>query len=175
MAIQAVAIVGTKKSGKTTTTENLIRELTEKGYKVAAIKHVSEPEFTIDTPGKDTWRFAQSGARTIVSAATNEVATIQKKPLNEVTVKELVRKCSDNDIVLIEGLKKRLARTRNIQKIVVAKSKDEVKYALETYKPILAFSGPYNAEKINPRVPYVDAVKNPEKLAKIIEEKLLKK
>ena len=175
MAIQAVAIVGTKKSGKTTTTESLIRELTKKGYKVAAIKHVSEPEFTIDTPGKDTWRFAQSGAKTIVSAAANEVATIQKKPLNEVTIKELVRKCSDNDIVLIEGLKKRLARTQNIQKIVVVKSKDEANYALEAYKPILAFSGPYNAENINSGVPYVDAMKNPEKLAKIIEEKLLKK
>ena len=175
MAIQAVAIVGTKKSGKTTTTESLIRELTKKGYKVAAIKHVSEPEFTIDTPGKDTWRFAQSGARTIVSAAANEVATIQKKPLNEVTIKELVRKCSDNDIVLIEGLKKRLARTQNIQKIVVVKSKDEANYALEAYKPILAFSGPYNAENINSGVPYVDAMKNPEELAKIIEEKLLKK
>ena len=175
MAIQAIAIIGTKKSGKTTTTESLIRELTKKGYRVAAIKHVSEPEFTIDTAGKDTWRFAQSGAGTIISVATNEIATIQKKPLDKVKVKDLVRKCRDNDIILIEGLKKRLSKMRNIQKIVVVKSREEATYALEAYKPILAFSGPYNTESMNAGVPYVDALKNPEELARIVEEKLLKK
>ncbi|MCJ7559854.1 molybdopterin-guanine dinucleotide biosynthesis protein B, partial [Candidatus Bathyarchaeota archaeon] len=67
--MQAIAVVGSKKSGKTTTIENLVRELTKKGYKVAAIKHVSEPDFTIDTAGKDTWKFAKAGAKTIISVA----------------------------------------------------------------------------------------------------------
>jgi molybdopterin-guanine dinucleotide biosynthesis protein B len=48
MKQQVIAVVGTKKSGKTTTIENLIRELTNRGYKVAAIKHVPEPGHTID-------------------------------------------------------------------------------------------------------------------------------
>ena len=56
-----MVVVGSKKSGKTTTTENLTRELTKRGYNVAAIKHVSEQDFTIDTVGKDTWRFAKAG------------------------------------------------------------------------------------------------------------------
>ena len=76
--MQAIAVVGTKKSGKTTTTENLIRELTKRGYNVAAIKHIPEPDFTIDTPGKDTWRYAQAGAKTVISVATNETVTIEK-------------------------------------------------------------------------------------------------
>ena len=86
--MQAIAVVGTKKSGKTTTIENLTRELTKRGYKVATIKHINEPDFTIDTLGKDTWRYAQAGAKTIISVATNETAIIQKtniKPTLETT------------------------------------------------------------------------------------------
>jgi molybdopterin-guanine dinucleotide biosynthesis protein B len=173
--MRAVAIVGTKKAGKTTTTENLICELTKKGYKVAAIKHVSEPEFSIDTPGKDTWRFARSGAKTIISVASEEIATIEKVPMDSVKISQLLKKCRGNDIVLIEGLKKRVSKAKNIQKIVVVKSEEEAAKALVSYMPILAFSGPYNAEGISPNIPYVDGMKNPEKLAAIVEEKVLKK
>jgi len=170
-----IAVVGTKKAGKTTTTENLIIELTKKGYKVAAIKHVSEPEFSIDTPGKDTWRFAQSGAKTVVSVAANEVATIEKVPIDAVKIDWLLKKCRGSDIILVEGFKKRLSRIDNIHKVVVVKSRKEAVDALEIYRPILAFSGPYDATNVSSKVPYVDASKNPEKLAAIIEENLLKK
>ena len=173
--MQTVAVVGSKKAGKTTTTENLVKELTKKGYKVAAIKHISEPEFTIDTPGKDTWGFAQSGARTIISVAAEEVATIEKVQIDTVRTEQLLRKCKGNDIVLIEGLKKRLSSVRSIWKIVVVKSREEAVKALKSYRPILAFSGPYNAGGISPNIPYVDGLTNPEKLSVIVEEKLLKK
>ena len=112
MKQQVVAVVGTKKSGKTTTIENLIRELTRRGYKVAVIKHVPEPDHTIDTPGKDTWRYAQAGAKTIVSAAANEIATIEKTPLETVKLDTLIKKCKGNDIVFIEGLKKKVAKRK---------------------------------------------------------------
>jgi molybdopterin-guanine dinucleotide biosynthesis adapter protein len=174
MKIKAVAVVGTKKSGKTTTTENLIRELTKRGYKIATIKHVPEPEFTIDTQGKDTWRHAQAGAKTIVSAAPNEIATIEKTPLETVSLDALIKRCKGNDIVFIEGLKKKVAKKRSIPKIVVAKTMDEAVNALAAYKPILAFSGPYNTENLNFEIPYADALKNPEKLADIVENKLLR-
>ena len=176
MKMQVVAIVGTKKSGKTTTTENLVRELTQRGYRVAAIKHVSEPDFTIDTPGKDTWRFALAGAKTIISAAANEVATIEKVTLENVPLETLLRKCRGNDIVLVEGLKRVVSKMRKIPKIVVVKSKDEAVNALEVYKPILAFTGPFNTASVgHVKIPYADALKAPEKLADIVEKKLLKK
>jgi len=61
--MQVIAVVGTKKSGKTTTIENLVKELTKRGHKLAVIKHISKPDFTIDTAGKDTWKFARAGAK----------------------------------------------------------------------------------------------------------------
>ena len=175
MNSQVIAIVGTKKSGKTTTIEKLIRELTKRGYKVAAIKHVPEPDHTIDTSGKDTWRYAQAGAKTVISAAVGEIATLEKVPLETVKLSDLIKKCKGNDIVFIEGLKKKVAKRKNIPKIVVAKSMDEVVNAVGTYKPILAFSGSYSTKNLKLEFPYANSLENPEQLADIIETKLLKK
>jgi len=172
---QAIAVVGSKKSGKTTTTEKLIRELTNRGYKVAAIKHISEPDFTIDTPGKDTWKYAQAGAETIISAAANEIATIEKTHLTSMSLEALIKKCRGNDIIFIEGFKKLVATKKSIPKIVVVKSMKDAIKALETYKPVIAFSGPYSTENPDSQIPYANALKNPEKLANIIEDNLLKK
>lgn len=174
MKIQVIAVVGTKKSGKTTTIENLTRELTRRGYRIAAIKHVPEPDHTIDTPGKDTWRYAQAGAKTIVSAAANEIAVIEKTPLTTVSLDALIRRCRGNDVVFIEGLKKKIAKQKGIPKIVVAKTMDEAVNAVKTYKPILAFSGPYSTKNLNFEMPYADALENPQELADIIENKLFK-
>ena len=174
MRIWVVAVVGTKKSGKTTTTESLIRELNRRGYKVATIKHIPEPDFTIDTPEKDTWRYAQAGAKTIVSAAANEIATIEKMPLDAVSLDDLIKRCKGNDIVFIEGLKKNVVRRKSIPKIVVATTMDEAVNALTVYKPILAFSGSYSTETLKFEIPYADAVKESEKLADIVENKLLR-
>lgn len=175
MKQKVIAIVGGKKVGKTTTTENLIQELTNRGYSVAALKHISEPDFTIDAKGKDTWRFAQHGAKTIVAMGPNEVATIEKGNTQNVPLSALLKKCKNNNVILIEGFKKTVAKKTNIPKIVVVTSQEESTTALETYKPILAFSGPYSTEKISTTIPYANALKNPKKLADIVEAKLLKK
>lgn len=175
MKPKVIAVVGGKKVGKTTTTENLVKELTDRGYKVAAIKHVSEQDFTIDTPGKDTWRFAQKGAKTIIIISPNEVATIEKGNTENVSLHTLLKKCNENDVVLIEGLKKEVARKTSISKIAVVTSKEETENALTRYKPILAFSGPYNTEDVNFQIPYVNVLQNPQKLAEIVENKIHEK
>jgi molybdopterin-guanine dinucleotide biosynthesis protein B len=173
--MQVIAVVGSKKSGKTTTIENLIKELTERGYKVAAIKHIAEPDFTIDTAGKDTWKLAKAGAKTIISMAANEIATIEKGTTKSVSLEKLLKKCRGNDIVLIESFKKHVALKKNIPKIVVVKSMKEAENALETFEPVLAFSGPYSTETLGLATPYADGMKNPQKLADIVEKIVLKK
>jgi len=169
--MQAIAVVGTKKSGKTTTIENLTRELTKKGYKVATIKHINE-DFTIDTPGKDTWRYRQAGANTIVATGPKQTVTIEKTtpPL---TV--LLQKCHDNDIVFIEGFKKTVAQNPTIPKIAVTKNQTEAENAHKTYNPIIAFTGPYNTTTLNPNILYANAQTNPKKLTNTIEKTILKK
>ena len=167
-----VAVVGHKKSGKTTTIENLVGELTRKGYKVANIKHVHESNFTIDTPKKDTWKYAQAGAKTILAISATEIATIEKIQTDKLPIETFIRKCKGNDIVFIEGLKEQVAKKHRIQKISVNRNQQDAAEAKQNYKPIIAFSGPYNTKQLYPKIPYIDTLTEREKLATLIEKKI---
>jgi molybdopterin-guanine dinucleotide biosynthesis protein MobB len=164
----AVAVVGSKRSGKTTTVEALIKELTKRGHRVAAVKHISEQDFTIDTKGKDTWRYAQAGAKTIISIAADEIATVEKVS-KSLSLEELLERCKGYDLVFLEGFKKLVSKKKTIPKIVVVRSTEEALEAKKTYDPIISFTGPYPTEKLKLKVPYTDALKNPEKLADLVE------
>ena len=168
--MKVIAIVGSKSSGKTTTIEILTRELTKRGYKIAAIKHIPEKNFTIDTEGKDTWRFARSGATKIISVAPNEIATIEKTNQENFSLKEILKKCEKHDIVFIEGFRKLIGKNSEAPKIITVKSAAEAEEALKIFKPILAFTGPYSTENLNLEIPYIDLSKNPKKLADLVEK-----
>jgi len=174
MKATVIAVVGSKSSGKTTTIEILTQELTKRGYKIAAIKHIPEQNFTIDTERKDTWRFAKSGAKTVISVASNEITTIEKIDEGNFSLEEVLKKCEGSDVVFLEGFRKLVGKNRSIQKIVVVKSEEEALEALKLFEPILAFTGPYSTEKLNLKVSYVDILKNPEKIIDIVEKTIRK-
>ena len=54
-------VAGDKNTGKTTLMEELIRRLTNRGWKVAAIKHDGH-DFEADREGTDSWRHYHAGA-----------------------------------------------------------------------------------------------------------------
>jgi len=168
MKTTAVAVVGSKRSGKTSTVEALTRELAKRGYSIAAVKHISEQDFTIDTKGKDTWRYAQAGASRIISVSANEIATIEKGS-KSLSLEELLERCKGYDLVFLEGFKKLVSKEKTIPKIVVVRSAEEALEAKRSYDPILSFAGPYSTRKLKLTIPYVDALKDPKKLADLVE------
>jgi molybdopterin-guanine dinucleotide biosynthesis protein MobB len=170
-----VAVVGGKKSGKTTTIEILTKELTERGYKIAAVKHIPEPNFTIDREGKDTWKYAQSGANIVVGVSTDEIATIEKTKSRNPSLKAILRKCKGSDLVFLEGFRDLVAKDKDIYKIVVARFPEEVAEGLKTFDPILALTGPLLPRLSEKRIHYVDIKKNPEKLADLVERIVIKR
>ncbi|MEM3673222.1 MAG: molybdopterin-guanine dinucleotide biosynthesis protein B [Candidatus Bathyarchaeia archaeon] len=171
---KTIAVVGSKSSGKTTTIEVLTKGLTNLGYKVAAVKHISESNFTIDTEGKDTWRFAQSGAKTIVSVSSKEIAVIEKVNEEILRLKDILKKCRGNDVIFLEGFRKLLGKKGDIPKIVVVKSGEEARGATELFKPILVFAGVSTIEKLDLEIPYVNVLENPEKIVGIVKDFLRK-
>jgi molybdopterin-guanine dinucleotide biosynthesis protein MobB len=171
----AIAVVGRKKSGKTSTIEVLVAELTKRGYRIGVVKHIPEPNFTIDKEGKDTWRFAKAGAKTIVSVAADEIATIEKASLKNLSLDDVLQRCRTADIVFLEGFRSLVARNTDVQKIVVVKSSEEVLQAVRTFDPILAFVGPFSTERTISEVPYVNALKKPKKIAELVENVAKKK
>jgi len=168
-----VAVVGSKKSGKTTAVETLVRGLTKRGYKVATVKHIPETDFTIDTEGKDTWRHAKAGAHTVMSVAPNELTVIRKVDTTKYSLEQIVTKCEDDvEIMILEGFKKLIEQNPTVPKIMAVKTTDEVLEASEHYKPILTFVGPIPTEAAKLEIPYVDVLKEPEKLVDLVDEKI---
>ena len=170
METTVIAVVGNKGSGKTITIEVLTKELTKRGYKIAVVKHIPEPNFTIDTEEKDTWRFAQSGAKTIVSVASDEIATIEKIDTTSFSLEEILQRCKGIDLVFLEGFKKLVGKNHDIPKIVTVKSSKEALEALETFKPILTFTSLYPIETINLNVPYSNVLQNKKEIVDIVEK-----
>jgi molybdopterin-guanine dinucleotide biosynthesis protein B len=166
-----VAVVGGSNSGKTTAVEAIIKGLTKKGYTVASAKRIPEPEFTIDTEGKDTWRHAKAGASTVLSVAPNELTVIKKVGTKKYTLEPIVAEIPDEtDIIILEGFKSLVGEDMTIPKIVATKTDDEFSEALERYKNIIAFIGHIPEQKVETEIPFVDALKEPEKLVELVDK-----
>jgi len=175
MVPAVIAVVGGKKSGKTMTIEILTKELTHRGYEIAVVKHIPEPDFTIDTQGKDTWKFARSGAKMVVAVSAAEIATIEKTESRRLSLREILEKCKDSDLVFLEGFKKLVSEDKSVYKIVVVRSPEEIAEGLEIFNPILAFTGPYQPKSGLKQVPYVDIREDSERLADLVERIVKKK
>jgi molybdopterin-guanine dinucleotide biosynthesis adapter protein len=102
--IPVVSIVGKSDSGKTTVVENLVRELTARGWRVATVKHHIH-EVDIDVPGKDSWRHARAGAVTTMISSPTQFAVVRKVD-EERTLDELAQAAEGCDILLTEGFKR---------------------------------------------------------------------
>ena len=103
--IPLITIIGKSGSGKTTLIEKLIQELSQRGYRLAAVKHHSHAGFEVDTPGKDSWRFAQAGSQQVVIAAPDKFATYRKLD-HELSLDEVAAEIRGVDLILVEGYKR---------------------------------------------------------------------
>lgn len=102
-----VSISAKSGTGKTTLLVKLIAELKRRGYRVGAVKHDSH-QFSIDKEGKDSWRFTQAGADTMLVIAKEKLAMVKINPESqEPPLRETISHYfTDVDIVLTEGFKK---------------------------------------------------------------------
>jgi len=163
----AIAVVGPKDSGKTLAVEALVRGFSSRGYRVATLKHIPEREFTIDTPGKDTWRHAEAGAEMVAAVSPNEIAIIRKVDTTTLSMDEILSLVENHaDIVILEGFKGLAGK--KVPKVVAVRSREEALEAAERYRPILAFVG---LEPISGKLaaPYVDLPRNGGRLVDILE------
>ena len=170
---RVVGVVGGKKSGKTTTIEILTRELTSRGFRIAVGKHIPDAGFTIDTSGKDTWRYVQSGAKTVVAVSLNEIATIEKA-CADLSLNEILKRCRGVDLIFLEGFRELLAEDRSVYKIVVAESAQDVEEAIQIFEPILAFTGSYAPSNAHPRIPYLNVLIEGKEIADLLEKVVIK-
>ncbi len=96
-----IAISGVKNSGKTTLIENIIPILTEKGFKVATIKHDGH-DFEPDVKNTDTFRHKKSGAYGTGIFSNNRFMVNKDISVSE---SDLIDFFPEADIIFLEGFK----------------------------------------------------------------------
>jgi molybdopterin-guanine dinucleotide biosynthesis protein B len=99
-----LALIGKPNCGKTTLIEKLIPALAHKGVRIGTIKH-HHGEIQMDTPGKDTWRHKQAGAKAVLLSSSTGIGFIQDDTADR-PVEDLVNRYFQNvDLVIAEGYK----------------------------------------------------------------------
>ncbi|MCS7136700.1 MAG: molybdopterin-guanine dinucleotide biosynthesis protein B [Nitrososphaerota archaeon] len=125
LGLKVVAVLGHKKSGKTRLATMLIRALKEMNYKVASAKHVYHANFSIDQPGKDSWKHREAGANPIIIVSSEEVAIILRDKRVE-TLSDLVKMAGDSDVLVLEGFHGLLKENDEVIKIALIKNAEDL-------------------------------------------------
>jgi molybdopterin-guanine dinucleotide biosynthesis protein MobB len=98
-----LGLAGFSGSGKTTLLCKLIPELTRRGLRLAVVKH-SHHNIPADTPGKDSYRFRESGAEQVLLASPNRVALfLPQQDSDNLSAQLRVLDWETLDCVLVEG------------------------------------------------------------------------
>jgi molybdopterin-guanine dinucleotide biosynthesis protein MobB len=102
-----ISIVGYSNSGKTRLLEKMISILKAKGYTVGMIKHTGH-DFSLDRPGKDTFKFGQAGADGVVLVGSGQISFWGKMEETDALALDRIEQSffQDRDIILTEGFKK---------------------------------------------------------------------
>ncbi len=160
--IPVVGVAGKKNSGKTTLIEKLVKELRNRGYRIATVKH-DVHGFEIDIPGKDTYRHREAGARLTIISSPDKVALVEMRE-KEMDLEEILERfVEDVDLVITEGYK-----SHPIPKIEVYDGKE---FLLKDDENLLCVV----AERFDEMNVKVYSPDDTEKIADLIEEEVIKK
>ncbi|MEO5328582.1 MAG: molybdopterin-guanine dinucleotide biosynthesis protein B [Magnetococcus sp. THC-1_WYH] len=149
-------------TGKTTLMALVIAQLRHEGFHVGAIKHGHHPADP-DKPGKDTHRFRQAGAKTVLFACPERWFLIQElDPGAEPDLDQQLTLFAHHDLVLVEGYKdddhpkiaiyrdgvtdpETIKRLTNI--IAIATDMPELAIGIEPAPPLLDLNDPQAVSK----------------------------
>ncbi len=100
--MRLIAFVGDSDTGKTGLIKNLIKELSQRGYSVAVIKHCAHG-FKLSPEGKDSSQFMEAGADSTAMLSPERVAVLFRNDA-KVSYKEIAWEFFPGaDFVLVEG------------------------------------------------------------------------
>lgn len=100
-----VAFAAPSGTGKTTLIEGVVRALVAKGLRVGVIKSDAH-RVVLDKPGKDSWRFSEAGAASVVILSAERLALFAKLDGDVSLVHVVDRLFPGVDLVLAEGFRR---------------------------------------------------------------------
>lgn len=154
-----VAFSGPSNSGKTTIIVKIANILKTNGLKVCIIKHDPKDKAVFDTPGKDSYKFSQTGSD--VAVVSPNKTTLLKGSTS--SIDELITLFNDFDYLLVEGLK-----TLDLPRISIFRdSLDESYFELSN---AIAFDNSINENEIPSNIDKLN-LNNPEEIISWINKK----
>ena len=99
-----ISFIAHSGTGKTTLLTALISELKERGFRLGVIKHDAH-KFEIDHPGKDSYRFTEAGADSMLITSASKLALVKRHQASPPVEELIADYFPDVDLVLIEGFK----------------------------------------------------------------------
>lgn len=124
-------ICGNDNSGKTTTLEYIVRDMTSRGFKIATGKDFTDLDFTIDKLGKNTMRHRIAGSKTVVARGLNETSLLVQRRMG---LNEILKQLMNYDFCVLEGF-----NNAHLPKIITARTWEEVDSFLDS--DTIAISG----------------------------------
>lgn len=160
--MKVFSIIGISKSGKTTTIENIIKELRKRNYTVGSVKEIHFEQFKIDTEGSNTYRHKVAGSQLVTARGIYETDILFQ---NKLSVNEILS-FYNHDFVILEGV-----RDTCTPKIVTA---HDVGGILEKFdETTFAISGQISDSLLEYEgIPVINSLTDIEKLVDLIEEKV---
>lgn len=104
--VPVISFIGYHNSGKTTVATQVVKNLVAKGYRIAVLKSTKHRKLIGDTPGKDSYRYRESGAEAVGIVSPDEIVLFQSIDRDKLNLKFLsFLLFGDYDIVICEGFK----------------------------------------------------------------------
>ena len=166
--MKVLSVCGISQSGKTTTIENIIRELSKRGYRVGSVKEIHFETFAIDPdPKSNTRRHRAAGAKLVSARGLNETDILYDEKLPMHRILEFYDR--DYDWVVLEGVSDIPVPT-----IITAHNEDGLNNIWSDM--VFCVSGRVAAQIKEYRdVPAIDATTDIKKLVDLIELKVYKR
>lgn len=100
-----IGFIGWSGAGKTTLAVRVTAALVRSGLRCAALKDAHHG-FDMDRPGKDSWRYRESGAGEVIVRTDGRWAMLTETPAGRAPIESLLARFSpENDVIVVEGFK----------------------------------------------------------------------
>jgi molybdopterin-guanine dinucleotide biosynthesis protein MobB len=178
-AFPMFSFIGYSQSGKTASIESLIIHLASQDVPVTVLKHIHKKGFSIDTPGKNTWKFSQAGAKAVVSQSDDESAVMFNWRVDPLLLIRTILQVAQEEgeitnetppVIILEGF-----RQIGSKKVLCVKAYDDI--ASQMDPSVIAVSGVIANEKLYPKMarriraefnlPLLNIKDNPESILKL--------
>lgn len=100
-----IAFAAPSGTGKTTLIEQVVRVMVGRGLRVGVLK-ADAHRVVLDTPGKDSWRFAEAGASPVAVLGADRLALFERLEGEVSIVSAAARLFPGVDVVLAEGFRR---------------------------------------------------------------------